>query len=85
MRRTTGSDPATRRSACWDGPAANWNSSSRGVLVEELAERLLTLQDMCRKVGDAIARQFFHSTPPWVAWIDAGAVELDRVPVEGEL
>ncbi|MFZ2529673.1 MAG: alpha-E domain-containing protein [Rhodococcus sp. (in: high G+C Gram-positive bacteria)] len=55
-----------------------------GVLVEELAERLLTLQDMCRRVGDAIARQFFYSTP-WVAWIDARAVELDRVPVEGEL
>lgn len=55
-----------------------------GVLVEELAERLLTLQDMCRRVGDAIARQFFYSTP-WVAWIDAQAVELDRVSVEGEL
>lgn len=41
-----------------------------GALMEDLQDRLLALQDTCREASDAIAVQFFHSTP-WVAWAHA--------------
>lgn len=41
-----------------------------GALMEDLQERLLGLQDTCRMAGEAVAVQFFHSTP-WVAWANA--------------
>ena len=32
-----------------------------GELLEDLAERLLSLQELCREVGEAIALQYFHA------------------------
>lgn len=56
-----------------------------GELLEDLQSRLLSLQDTCRDVGEAIALQYFHAAP-WVAWTDA-AIGNDRpeAKVEGEL
>jgi uncharacterized alpha-E superfamily protein len=42
-----------------------------GMLLESLEQRLASLQETCRDVGEALALQFFH-TAPWVAWHDAG-------------
>ena len=56
-----------------------------GELLENLQDRLLSLQDTCRDVGEAISLQYFHAAP-WVAWTDAanGANQPDPA-VEGEL
>ncbi|CAM2960389.1 alpha-E domain-containing protein [Skermania piniformis] len=43
-----------------------------GALLEDLQDRLLALQLICREVGEAIALQYFHASP-WVAWTDAAA------------
>jgi uncharacterized alpha-E superfamily protein len=40
-----------------------------GILLEDLQTRLLLLQQTCRMVSEAVARQYFHATP-WVAWTD---------------
>lgn len=55
-----------------------------GVLLEELAERLVALQEMCRQVGEAIALQYFHAAP-WVAWSSARNDGEDDMLLEGEL
>ena len=54
-----------------------------GVLMEDLQARLVSLQETCRELGEAIALQYFHSAP-WVAWTDAGARSGDST-LEGEL
>lgn len=43
-----------------------------GDLLEDLQDRLLGLQEICRELGEAIALQYFHAAP-WVAWTDARA------------
>ncbi|WP_067840828.1 alpha-E domain-containing protein [Nocardia lijiangensis] len=53
-----------------------------GVLLEDLQDRLLALQRICREVSEAIALQYFHAAP-WVAWTDLRSSH--DVPVEGEL
>ncbi|RDI54254.1 alpha-E domain-containing protein [Nocardia mexicana] len=40
-----------------------------GILLEDLQTRLLLLQQTCRQVSEAVARQYFHAAP-WVAWTD---------------
>ncbi|HEY5856766.1 MAG TPA: alpha-E domain-containing protein [Aldersonia sp.] len=55
-----------------------------GELLDDLQPLLLALQETCRDVGEAIARQYFHAAP-WVAWTDAGSASDYEVEVEGEL
>lgn len=55
-----------------------------GDVLEELQERLLSLQEICRELGEAIALQYFH-TAPWVAWSDAGAHSEPLDEAQGEL
>lgn len=56
-----------------------------GVLLEDLQARLLSLQETCREVGEAVALQYFHAAP-WVAWTDAGLGSGILIgEVEGEL
>ena len=43
---------------------------------------LASLQKTCFDVGEALAKQYFHSAP-WVAWTDAGHRSL--VIEEGEI
>jgi uncharacterized alpha-E superfamily protein len=50
-----------------------------GHLLESLDSRLASLQKTCFDVGEALAREYFHSAP-WVAWTDAGHHE----PVSAE-
>lgn len=52
-----------------------------GALLDDLQNRLLSLQKTCREVGEALAQQYFHAAP-WVAWTDARQHE---VTVEGEV
>lgn len=52
-----------------------------GALLDDLQNRLLSLQKTCREVSEAVAMQYFHAAP-WVAWTDAGHHE---VHVEGEV
>jgi len=40
-------------------------------LLDDLTERLASLQKTVRDVGEAVALQYFHSVP-WVAWTNAG-------------
>ncbi|GGG02684.1 hypothetical protein GCM10007304_15940 [Rhodococcoides trifolii] len=54
-----------------------------GVLLEDLQERLMDLQEICREIGEAISTQYFHAAP-WVAWTDAGS-SSDEAQLEGEL
>ncbi|MBF6212068.1 alpha-E domain-containing protein [Nocardia puris] len=55
-----------------------------GALLEDLQDRLLTLQKTCREVSEAIALQYFHAAP-WVAWTDLRSSHDHRVHVEGEV
>ncbi|TWH15245.1 alpha-E domain-containing protein [Rhodococcus rhodochrous] len=55
-----------------------------GVLLDELATRLSSLQELCRKAGEAIALQYFHAAP-WVAWVSARDAGADMSILEGEL
>ncbi len=62
-----GSAPPPKRSACWAGRAANWNSCSPACC----SSRWRSGWPACRKraadVGEALALQYFHAAP-WVAW-----------------
>jgi len=40
-------------------------------LLDELTDRLASLQKCVRDVGEAVALQYFHAVP-WVAWTNAG-------------
>jgi hypothetical protein len=42
------------------------------VLLDELQDRLLTLQQTCRDVNEAVTQQYFHVSP-YVAWADVRA------------
>ncbi len=53
-----------------------------GALLEDLQDRLLALQQICREVSEAVSLQYFH-TAPWVAWTDAGTAP--EAHVEGEV
>lgn len=54
-----------------------------GELLDDLPERLMGLQEICRDLGEAISLQYFHAAP-WVAWTDARAGDVfDNV--QGEL
>ena len=54
-----------------------------GEILDDLQERLLSLQETCRELGDAISKQYFHAAP-WVAWTDAGSGTFED-QLEGEL
>ena len=53
-----------------------------GHLLVSLESRLASLHKTCFDVGEALAKQYFHSAP-WVAWTDAGHNTL--VIEEGEI
>ena len=53
-----------------------------GHLLDSLESRLASLHKTCFDVGEALAKQYFHSAP-WVAWTDAGHNTL--VIEEGEI
>ncbi|MEV4125477.1 alpha-E domain-containing protein [Nocardia sp. NPDC049707] len=55
-----------------------------GALLEDLQNRLLSLQKTCREVSEAIALQYFHAAP-WVAWTDLRSSHDHHAQVEGEL
>ena len=55
-----------------------------GDVLEDLQNRLLTLQEICRDLGEAISLQYFHAAP-WVAWSDAGALSEPLDEAQGEL
>jgi uncharacterized alpha-E superfamily protein len=55
-----------------------------GDVLEDLQNRLLTLQEICRELGEAISLQYFHAAP-WVAWSDAGAMSEPLDEAQGEL
>ncbi|MFX0579576.1 alpha-E domain-containing protein [Nocardia nepalensis] len=55
-----------------------------GALLEDLQNRLLSLQRTCREVSEAIALQYFHAAP-WVAWTDLRSSHDNHAQVEGEL
>ncbi|MFI6364402.1 alpha-E domain-containing protein [Nocardia sp. NPDC050630] len=55
-----------------------------GALLEDLQNRLLSLQKTCREVSEAIALQYFHAAP-WVAWTDQRGSQDNHAQVEGEL
>ncbi|MEV5834211.1 alpha-E domain-containing protein [Nocardia sp. NPDC052112] len=55
-----------------------------GALLEDLQNRLLSLQKTCREVSEAIALQYFHAAP-WVAWTDLRSSHDNHAQVEGEL
>lgn len=55
-----------------------------GELLEDLQDRLVSLQKTCREVSEAIALQYFHAAP-WVAWTDARTRPAAEVHVEGEV
>ncbi len=55
-----------------------------GDVLEDLQNRLLTLQEICRELGEAISLQYFHAAP-WVAWSDAGARPEPLDDAQGEL
>ncbi len=56
-----------------------------GELLLDLEKRLVSLQELGQKAGEAITEQYFHVTP-YVAWTDARArvEEIDPI-LEGEL
>ena len=43
-------------------------------LLENLTDRLQSLQATVREVGEAVSLQYFHSVP-WVAWTNAEGVD----------
>ncbi|WP_062993403.1 alpha-E domain-containing protein [Nocardia anaemiae] len=55
-----------------------------GALLEDLQNRLLSLQKTCREVSEAIALQYFHAAP-WVAWTDLRSSHDNHAQVEGDL
>lgn len=55
-----------------------------GDVLDDLQDRLLSLQEICRELGEAVSQQFFHAAP-WVAWSDAGAFSEPLDEAQGEL
>lgn len=51
-----------------------------GEVLEDLQNRLLSLQKTIREAGEAIALQYFHAAP-WVAWTDVHRHDDDAYPV----